>query len=235
MPAAPAAAHHPAEQPKLSSIGQVLNRLVTDFPDLTPSKLRFLEEQGLVTPQRTRSGYRKFTEADIQRIRFILALQRDHYLPLKVIRDYLQEIDNGGTPTLPGIVAPAVAGVAPAAPRWYTRTQLLEAAGVPARLLTDAVKIGLIVAAPRYGQRDLHLLVTMRKLNEYGIEPRHLRGVKATADREAGLIDTAVAPEGRSASQQRRAKAASDAKTIAELLISIHTDLLDEAIGSQEP
>ena len=84
--------------PKLSSIGQVLNRLSADFPDLTPSKLRFLEEQGLVQPRRTESGYRKFSEDDIQRLRFILSLQRDHYLPLKVIRGYLEEIDRGGSP-----------------------------------------------------------------------------------------------------------------------------------------
>ena len=87
---------------KLFNIGQVLNVLNPDFPDLTPSKLRFLEEQGLVTPQRTPSGYRKFTQLDIERIQIVLELQRDQYLPLKVIRNYLADLDEGKQPSLPG-------------------------------------------------------------------------------------------------------------------------------------
>ncbi|MEN9970681.1 MAG: hypothetical protein RLZZ229_889, partial [Actinomycetota bacterium] len=94
---------------KLFTIGQVLNVLSPNFPDLTPSKLRFLEEQGLVTPQRTDSGYRKFTDLDIERIRIVLELQRDQYLPLKVIRAYLAELDEGKQPSLPGVAA-ATAG-----------------------------------------------------------------------------------------------------------------------------
>ena len=231
--AAGAAAERPA--PKLSSIGQVLNRLSSDFPDLAPSKLRFLEEQGLVQPQRTEAGYRKFTEDDIQRLRFILSLQRDHYLPLKVIREYLDEIDRGGSPTLPGLVAPADHLALQRTSRWLNRAQLLAETGVGAQLLTECVKGGLIPATNRYSERDATVLTAVHRLREFGIEPRHLRGIKAAADREAGLIDSVVAPEGRSGDEERRARAASDASTIADLLLSIHAQLLGEATGRLEP
>ena len=87
--------------PPLLSIGQVLARLTVEFPDLTPSKLRFLEERQLISPARTESGYRKFSPSDLDRLRFVLTMQRDHYLPLKVIRGYLDELDAGRPPALP--------------------------------------------------------------------------------------------------------------------------------------
>lgn len=90
-----------ARPAKLFTIGQVLNILDPEFPDLSTSKLRFLEEQGLVTPQRTASGYRKFSEHDVERIRIILELQRTRFLPLKVIGNYLDELDEGKAPVLP--------------------------------------------------------------------------------------------------------------------------------------
>ena len=101
MAAATAANLFEARQTKLFNIGHVLAELNKDFEDLSPSKLRFLEEQGLVSPQRTASGYRKFTQLDIERIRIVLELQRDQYLPLKVIRAYLADLDAGKQPSLP--------------------------------------------------------------------------------------------------------------------------------------
>jgi len=86
---------------KLSTIGRVIELLTSEFPDLTPSKIRFLEEQGLVTPHRTESGYRKFSDADIERVKLVLELQRDKFLPLRVIKSYLDDIDAGKQPSLP--------------------------------------------------------------------------------------------------------------------------------------
>jgi DNA-binding transcriptional MerR regulator len=91
-----------ASRDVLLSIGQVLARLIPEFPDLSPSKLRFLEERQLISPARTESGYRKFSSADLDRLRFVLTMQRDHYLPLKVIRGYCDELDAGRQPQLPG-------------------------------------------------------------------------------------------------------------------------------------
>jgi DNA-binding transcriptional MerR regulator len=105
VPASAARARVPGAAPLLS-IGQVLARLTPEFPDLTPSKLRFLEEQGLVSPARTESGYRKFGAGDLDRLRLILSMQRDYYLPLKVIRSYLDDLDAGLSPTLPGGAVP---------------------------------------------------------------------------------------------------------------------------------
>ena len=102
-----AAARRPANASPLLGIGQVLAKLQPEFPDLTPSKLRFLEEQGLVTPSRTAAGYRKFSPADVERLHLVLAMQRDHYLPLKVIRAHLEAIDAGDAPALPGAISAA--------------------------------------------------------------------------------------------------------------------------------
>ena len=90
----------------LLSIGQVLARLNPEFPDLSPSKLRFLEERQLITPSRTESGYRKFSPADLERLRFVLSMQRDYYLPLKVIRGYLDDLDAGREPTHDHLLRP---------------------------------------------------------------------------------------------------------------------------------
>ena len=98
------------------NIGEVLGDLSTDFPGISASKIRFLEEKGLVSPQRTAAGYRKYTSQDVERLRFVLALQRDQYLPLKVIKDYLDAIDRGERPeSLPGGMSPGAArGLRPA-------------------------------------------------------------------------------------------------------------------------
>ncbi|MDQ2699508.1 MAG: MerR family transcriptional regulator, partial [Actinomycetota bacterium] len=129
----------------LLSIGQVLAKLSPEFPDLTPSKLRFLEERQLVSPARTESGYRKFSPADMDRLRFVLTMQRDHYLPLKVIRGFLAELDAGRTPVLPGGASAAPSMLS--SERKFTRDELVREAGATAMLLQDAVTASLIVPA----------------------------------------------------------------------------------------
>ncbi|MBC7403155.1 MAG: MerR family transcriptional regulator, partial [Microbacteriaceae bacterium] len=122
----------------LLSIGQVLARLTTEFPDLTPSKLRFLEERQLISPARTESGYRKFSPWDLDRLRFVLTMQRDHYLPLKVIRGYLVGLDAGRPPALPGgstLASPSMLS----AERRMSRDELVREAGATPQLLNDAV------------------------------------------------------------------------------------------------
>jgi len=177
----------------LWSIGQVLARLVPDFPELTPSKLRFLEEQGLVSPARTESGYRKFTASDIERLRLVLSMQRDHYLPLKVIRKYLRELDEGLSPTLPGgvvIPAPTMFG----GERRYRREELLAETGASSILLAEAVTAGLLPASETYTDDSVGVLRSLVELQRSGIEPRHLRGLRAAAERELALIQSALTP-----------------------------------------
>jgi DNA-binding transcriptional MerR regulator len=212
----------------LLSIGQVLAKLNPEFPDLTPSKLRFLEERQLITPARTDSGYRKFSAADMDRLRFVLSMQRDHYLPLKVIRGYLDELDAGRQPELPGgaVQAPSMLS----AERRLSRDELVREAGANAMLLNDAVSASLIVAADTFGEDVLAVLKSLVELQRSGIEPRHLRGFRAAAERELGLIENALMPVARRKDASSRAKAAEMAREIASQLEIVRSSLIRSAL-----
>lgn len=212
----------------LLSIGQVLAKLNPEFPDLTPSKLRFLEERQLVSPARTESGYRKFSSTDMDRLRFVLTMQRDHYLPLKVIRGYLSEMDAGRTPELPGGAAAAPSMLS--AERKLTRDELIREAGANAMLLGDAISASLIVPADLFGEEALAVLKSLVELQRSGIEPRHLRGFRAAAERELGLIENALMPVARRKDASSRARAAEMAREIAGQLEIVRSSLIRSAL-----
>jgi DNA-binding transcriptional MerR regulator len=214
----------------LLSIGQVLARLSPEFPDLSPSKLRFLEERSLVTPSRTESGYRKFSPADLERLRLVLSMQRDYYLPLKVIRSYLDDLDAGREPVLPGgatVVAPSMLS----GDRRLSRTELIKESGANAMLLNDAITASLIVAGDHYGEDALAVLRALVELQRSGIEPRHLRGFRASAERELGLIESALVPVTRRKDASSRAKALEMAREIAGQLEVVRSSLIRSALG----
>ncbi|TBN56531.1 MerR family transcriptional regulator [Glaciihabitans arcticus] len=214
--------------PTLLSIGQVLARMGPEFPDLTPSKLRFLEERQLITPARTESGYRKFSASDMDRLRFVLGLQRDHYLPLKVIRGYLDEMDAGRQPELPGAVtAPSILP----SERKFSRDELVREAGATAGLLQDAVSASLVVASDVFGEDALTMLKSLVELQRSGIEPRHLRGFRAAAERELGLIENALMPVSRRKDAASRARAMEMAREIADQLEIVRSSLIRTALG----
>ena len=228
-----AGAASPARAPggsTLLSIGQVLARLSPEFPDLSPSKLRFLEERNLVTPSRTESGYRKFSPADLDRLRLVLSMQRDYYLPLKVIRGYLDELDAGREPVLPGGVTVAAPSMLPTERR-LSRDELIREAGANAMLLQDAVSASLIVPADHYGDEALAVLKALVELQRSGIEPRHLRGFRAAAERELGLIESALIPIARRKDASSRAKAQELAREIAGQLELVRSSLIRSALG----
>lgn len=224
---APQAARAPAG-PTLLSIGQVLAKLNPEFPDLTPSKLRFLEERQLVSPARTESGYRKFSSTDMDRLRFVLTMQRDHYLPLKVIRGYLAEMDAGRAPELPGggVAAPSMLS----SERRFSRDELIREAGANAMLLGDAISASLIVPADLFGEDVLAVLKSLVELQRSGIEPRHLRGFRAAAERELGLIENALMPVARRKDSSSRARAAEMAREIAGQLEIVRSSLIRSAL-----
>jgi len=228
VPASAARARVPGAAPLLS-IGQVLARLTPEFPDLTPSKLRFLEEQGLVSPARTESGYRKFGARDLDRLRLILSMQRDYYLPLKVIRSYLDDLDAGLSPTLPGGAVPGPTMLS--AMRRFRREELLREAGASATLMHDAVSASIILPADYYGEDALQVLRALVELQRSGIEPRHLRGFRGAAERELGLIESALVPLARRRDASSRAKAAETAVEIAGQLEVIRSSLIRSALG----
>jgi len=215
-------------QPSLFSIGQVLAKLKPEFPDLSPSKIRFLEQERIVAPARTDSGYRKFSHADIERLQYALTMQRDHYLPLKVIRLQLEEFDQG---RLAQLAAPTrISASILDAERRITRADLLRETGASAALLADAVAHSLLPAADAYGEEALTVLRAIVELQRFGLEPRHLRGFRAAAEREVGLIGSALEPVRRRRDAASKARAAELSREIAGRLEQIRTALVRGAL-----
>lgn len=222
------------------SIGQVLASLREDFPDVTISKIRFLEAEGLVEPQRAPSGYRRFTPADVERLRYVLGAQRDHYLPLKVIREHLDAIDRGLSPASPlgrpGV--PREVGTVDG-PRpedlaregggvTLTRAELLHACGATDKSLAALEAHGL-VQPTRSGHYDADALAVARicvELSEFGLEPRHLRPFRLAADREIDLVDQAVGPMLRRRTDDAASRAEEAAREIAALSLQLRTALV---------
>lgn len=223
-----------AREPALQSIGQVLARLTPEFPDLAPSKLRFLEEQGLVTPARTASGYRKFCAEDVERLRTILTLQREHYLPLKVIRAYLADQDAGRTPILPGTTGPSRPTILSTGRR-FSRDELLSEADASPALLQEAIAASLIAPAELYGDDQLTVLKALVELHRSGIEPRHLRGLRASAERDIGLIETALAPVLKRGDASARARAGELGRELADDLETVRSGIVRAALARLAP
>lgn len=177
------------------SIGQVLERLSGDFTDLTLSKLRFLEDRGLVTPERTSKGYRKFSQQHIDRIRLVLTLQRDHYLPLKVIAEYLQDLDDGKSPEIPGVHSHQTSMLRPAVV--LNREEMLRQTGASLKLFSEAIAAGILPAVEVFPVEALEQLRSLVYLETRGITPRHLRMLRIAVEREAELLNQAAALRGR--------------------------------------
>ncbi|MGW0818253.1 transcriptional regulator FtsR [Streptomyces viridiviolaceus] len=226
----------------LMSIGTVLNVLRDEFPDITISKIRFLESEGLVEPQRTPAGYRKFSAHDVERLGHVLRMQRDHYLPLKVIREHLDAMERGEAVRLPtvgrqrGAEAVADPPEGPTAAR-IGRDELLVAAGIGEHELKEWESYGLIapLADGAYDAEAVTVASLVVQLGRFGIEPRHLRVMKAAADREAGLVDQVVAPLKRHRNPQTRAHAEARTKELAGLAVKLHAALVQSALGVRLP
>lgn len=232
-----------ALQDGLLSIGDVLGLLQADFADITISKIRFLEAEGLVTPQRTSSGYRKFAPADVQRLRYILGMQRDQYLPLRVIRDHLDAIDRGlqppvasGGPLRPLVSADAL--VKPedfhaAKPVRLTAAEIAETTGLTPAELTEVLEYGLIAPVEGYfGADDVAVLRSVAALLRFGIQPRHLRSFKAAADREIGLVEQIITPIAKSKGADSFQRAAETAREIAAHSVELHAALVRAGVHS---
>jgi DNA-binding transcriptional MerR regulator len=233
-----------SEQPARGQfgIGEVLAQLRPEFPDISASKIRFLEDKGLIEPARSRSGYRRFSAGDIQRLRYILTVQRDTYLPLQVIRERLADDDGAD-----GTAAPDGAGgsggsgfgrVAAAGrdgsgrPADMTRRQLLEAAEISEDELADLEEHGLIRRVGRqYGPEALAVARSVAALRQYGVGARHLRAVKTAADRDANLVEQVVAPQLRQRDPGARDAAARTAWQIADLTLRLHATLVESALA----
>lgn len=201
------------------SIGEVLAQLQGEFPDVTISKIRFLEGEGLIEPERTPSGYRKFTPGDVERLRFILTAQRDRYLPLRVIKTQLDES-----------ARPRAVDSEPVSVR-LSREELLAAAEIDDGTLSELEDYGLIIPTARlYDEAALEIARSVGALAAFGLHARHLRAVKAAAEREAGLVEQAVAPLLRRRAPGAVDHAGESAREISGLLLRIHAALLEGAV-----
>ncbi len=211
------AAGHSGHRPG-ASIGSVLGQLRADFPDITISKIRFLESEGLVQPERTTAGYRQFSAADVERLRYVLTAQRDHYLPLRVIKEQLdaatdpvgpEALDSAGTVRM-------------------TQEELLAAAGIGAAALTELEEFGLVRPGPAgfYDSDAVLVARTARAMTEFGLEPRHLRAFRASADREVGLLAQIVTPMTRQRDPDARARADEVVRELAMLSVRLHALLV---------
>jgi DNA-binding transcriptional MerR regulator len=245
-------------------ISEVLAQLRTDFPDVSVSKIRFLETEGLLTPARSPSGYRRFSSADVDRLRYILTAQRDHYLPLRVIRERLARLEAaarsdpatarpqgrsgqvpGAAPVTasPATASPATASPATASPtaastpsaetgELLSRSELVETAGLTDALLTELEAFGLLRRVGRqYGPDALVVARTAVALTAYGVEARHLRAVRAAAERETTMIESLVAPIQRQRGAGARGLAARTAGELAELVMRLHGALVEGALA----
>lgn len=228
------------------SIGEVLALLRPEFPDVSISKIRFLEEQGLVEPDRTPSGYRKFSRPDVERLRFVLSVQRDHYLPLRVIREHLEAVDRGlDPPPLPGrpprgsrladaSTATSPQRFGPAPSLRLTRGELLASAEADPDLLEALESYGLVaphLGTSLYEEEALVVARAAAQLAAFGIEPRHLRAFRSAADREAGLVEQVAAPLRRQRGPEAAARAEEVTREVAALCVQLHAALVKAALS----
>jgi DNA-binding transcriptional MerR regulator len=242
----PNSAESPALRAVTRSIGQVMAMLRNEFPDISISKIRFLEAEGLVRPQRAPSGYRRYSESDVQRLRYVLSVQREHYLPLKVIRQHLEQVDRGEAQLnvnsqggQPGNGSPGSAHSAnPSAatarqPVRLTRQELLDGSGLTESALSELERTQIVATrrgTAHYGRDALTLAIAARRLAEYGIDGRHLRAFKLAAEREVGLVEQAIAPYVRRAGSNRDVPA-----DVTQLVISFHAALVRTAMERAVP
>jgi DNA-binding transcriptional MerR regulator len=215
---------------RLVRIGEVVRRLAAEFPDISISKIRFLEDEGLVHPQRTRGGYRLFSEEDVERLQRILRLQRDEFLPLRVIRDEL---------AAPGAAErkrrrPAGLGERV---QEIDLDELCRRADVSAEFAKGLEDFGLLSPIgsggdKTYPETDADVASVCAQLTQYGVDARHLRTFRTATDREVALIDQLVAPALRSRNAERHAAGLHDLQTLTELAQELMALLLWREIRS---
>jgi DNA-binding transcriptional MerR regulator len=234
-----------AARPKSITIGAVCKALVQEFPDISISKIRYLEDQKLLTPRRTPGGYRLYTQGDVARLRTILRMQRDEFLPLRVIRQELAAGRNGEAPAPVGDGPPAQsagAGGARVARRasvtvrgdsgaLYSLEEVVEDTHADAKLVRELEEYGVVRGEPRggvryYDETEREIVRAVAELARYGVGGRNLRTFRSSADREANLLQQILAPALRSRNPQRRKEALEALENLAAVTTNLRHLLL---------
>ncbi|HZK36302.1 MAG TPA: MerR family transcriptional regulator [Aeromicrobium sp.] len=231
------------------SIGKVIDELGAEFPELSITKIRYLESEGLIEPERTSSGYRKFSYSDVERLRFILRHQRDKFWPLGHIRQVLEDMDQG-------IVPPETVGGAVAVPNLVlagdglpnagsfaagrsqirlSRAEILDSAGISEEMLDAIEQYGLVSRRKKqtyYDGAALSIAATVAEFAKLGLEPRHLRIFKTAADREIGLFDQIVSPVTKHKEPDAKLRVEEMVANLAALSVRLHTLLVRNGLSA---
>lgn len=215
------------------SIGEVINLLRDDFPDVSVSKIRFLESQGLIDPGRSDSGYRQFDQADLARLRFILQQQRDHFLPLKVIKSKLTLWERGEDLNTK-ISEPAAKIESTGEP--LNRDDLLRRSGLSSSQLEELLEVGVLrsLGEPEVFAPEAGIVATeAKRLMDQGLEPRHLRAIRLSVEREADLLKQLTAPLMRANNAEARARARDMLELSGGSVQAMHRAMLDDELKQQ--
>jgi DNA-binding transcriptional MerR regulator len=215
-----AANESPSRPRKALTIGAVAKILSQEFDDISISKIRYLEDQKLLAPRRTPGGYRLYSQADVERLRAILRMQRDEFLPLRVIRQELASGDFSGPRRGSEAAATRRATSVEAAVSTLSLEELLDEAGVSENLLRELQEFGIVQPDRRdgrsvYDETDLEIVRAAAELSRFGVAGRNLRVFRSSADREAALLQQIVGPALRSRSQARRKEAIENLESLA--------------------
>jgi DNA-binding transcriptional MerR regulator len=228
----------------LLTIGEVLNQVRSEFDDISISKIRFLEAEGLIVPSRTKSGYRKFSSPDVDKLRYILRMQRDHYLPLKVIKEHIEAIDRGLKPEIDEIEKPKVPsalvdlnqlGIKKSNIR-VTREELISNTSITGQDLKESEDYGLIkVLADKRHYDDIAVKTArvIAALSGFGLEPRHLKFLKSGSDRESSLIKQVASPMSRSKRPDAGEQALEMMREISNLTNQLHFILVSSTLDEE--
>ena len=225
--------------PKPINIGEVLKLLTPEFPDITLSKIRYLESEGLVSPQRTSSGYRKYTNADVERLRYVLTIQQETYMPLKEIKKQLDAMDSRSViPITKAATAQTI--ISPEKFRKPAITRLSDVevakkAGVELQFVIDLANVGIIGPDQSgfFTADDIQVVSTANALSEFGIDARHLKSVKNAASRQADLISQVVTPLVRSNKDGAREQAEEMSRQMSARVVSLHAILVKNELRNQ--
>ncbi len=222
------------------TIGEVVDKLSATYTDLSISKVRFLEEEGLVSPERTAGGYRKFTQADVARVDLVLRLQKEHFLPLAVIREKLKDYDRGKVPVE---LRPAVSGSSEAVALPFEDTESVKledvpsVLGLPKSFIDELTEFGLVTVVQgtegeELSKSDVQVAHACWDLRRFGIEPRHLRMYETLAEREAAFFSQILMPAFRHRTPETRQKLKDTLQELMMLTGDLKTQLLRRALGT---
>ena len=208
---------------KALTIGAVCKILQGEFDDISISKIRYLEDQKLLSPRRTDGGYRLYSQSDVERLRTILRLQRDEFLPLRVIRQELAaggDIEFGPPADRPGGGAVRRAILVNTSSAYLTLEELLEETGARAELVSELENFGIVQPEKRdgrtvYDETDREVVRSANELSRVGVAARNLRIFRSSADREANLLETLLGPSLRSRNPERRKEALESLESLA--------------------